>query len=477
MSLLPCQYTVSQLNRTVELVLKKNIGAAGIISVTGEISTYKVYPVRMGGQMLFFTLHEGEECLTCRCNPRDLQRILCVDTQTGEVFNAPRRIEDVFVSNRKVLVQGTLSVYARRDSTYQLNVASIIDMGASDRARQLKELKDRLAREGLFSDERKRPLPPNPVRVALVTSPQGAVIHDFLRNAQDRGLGARIRLYPVRVQGDTAGREIAQAVDAAGHDGVSQVVVVIRGGGSEEDLACFNDETLARTIAACPVPVLAGIGHETDFSLADMAADVRASTPTKAAQLLWSPRSEFLDLLDTLRHRLHHAAVRLIQISEQQLSQQENVLKAFSPQARLKTQERECADLARRCDAAMRRIAYASREQLVALRQRAAQAGIMITSSAVHMFDQAQIDLARAGRTCTVTREEQLERLALRLKAVSPLAPLERGFAILRDEQGHVLSSTRALAPGALVRAQVMDGAFTARVTDVRPGEPDKADA
>ncbi len=476
---MPGQYTVPQLNRLVELTLKKHVGAAGMVCVTGEIGSWRVVNTAAGWRMVFFTLHEGDESLSCTSFGRDLQRILSVDAMTGEVFSEPRAIEDVFVSERRVLAQGTIGTYSRRGaSQYQLNVFSISDMGAGDRARALKELKDRLAREGFFAEDRKRPLPGDPSCVAVVTSPTGAVIHDFVRNAQDRGLGARLRLYPVRVQGEGAAREIAAAVAAAGRDGMSQVVVVIRGGGSEDDLACFNEEVVARAIFACPVPVLAGIGHETDFSLADMTADVRASTPTKAAQLLWTPRADILAGLERLQGRADRALRRLLDANAARLDQYARVLRALSPRARLRTRAESLAGLAARLDRAYARLDARAGSELDALAGRLARGAGRPMDAARRALDSAGERLAHAGAALVSDRERALEHLALRLAAVDPLAPLQRGFALLQDEEGRVVRSVRDLQPGQDVRARLADGGAAMRVTALAPdARRDAADA
>ncbi|MDO5538332.1 MAG: exodeoxyribonuclease VII large subunit, partial [Desulfovibrionaceae bacterium] len=437
----PSQYTVSQLNRAVELALKKNIGAAGMVKVVGEIGSYKVSS-SVYGRMVFFSLHEGEESINCFVGGRDLQRLLGADPLTGEILPEPRRIEEVFASERRVMVEGCIGTYCRRgNSNYRISVTGITDLGAGDRARQLRLLMERLRKEGFFADERKRPLPPNPTCIALVTSPRGAVIHDFLRTAEDRGFGCRMRLYPVRVQGETAGPEIARAVAAAGRDGKSQVVVVIRGGGSEDDLACFNDETLARAIFACPVPVLAGIGHETDNSLADMTADKRASTPTQAAQILWTPRSDIRDVLDGLKSRADTAVTRLLENMSDRLRQHERMVRACSPKARLKNREEALGDLAGRLAAACQRLESRADRALTEAAEDLTAAGGRFLAPHGRALADSGARLMITGTNLCDTAGRELEHLALRLAAASPLAPLEKGFALLQDENGHVLRS------------------------------------
>ncbi len=439
-------YTVSQLNKLVGLTLKKYIGWHGVVSVAGEIGAPAIRTTKTGQPMVFFALHDDKEVINCKAWGRSLSRILTVDTETGEYYSEPKNPEEVFASERRVLIEGTLDVYAQGGrSVYQLDVFSVTDVGAGDRARQLKELKAKLSKEGFFSEDRKRPLPPNPSCVAVVTSPTGAVIHDFLRIARDRGMGARIILYPVPVQGTGAGQMIADAVHRAGHDGRSQVVVVIRGGGSEEDLACFNDEVLARAIFSCPVPVLAGIGHEPDYCLADMTADRRAPTPTAAAQYLWTSRADIRAGLDAWQDNLVRAMQRRIDAAALVLDQYEKLVRTLSPYARLKEQQHMTDDLARRLAMAKDRMLRSAGDDLA----RSAEA------------------LARTGSAFTDGRARSLERLALTLEALNPLAPLQRGYAYLEDEEGHVVRSVAGLACGRRIQAHVADGSVVARIEEI----------
>ncbi len=448
-------YTVSQLNRMVGLALKKYIGWHGVVSVAGEIGAPAIRSTKSGAPLVFFSLHDDREVINCKVWGRNLSRILSVNTETGEYYDEPRNPEDVFASERRVLVEGTLEAYAQGGrSIYQLDVLGMTDIGAGDRARQLKELKARLAKEGFFSEERKRPLPVNPSCVAVVTSPTGAVIHDFLRIARDRGLGSRIILYPVPVQGTGAGQMIADAVDRAGRDGRSQVVVVIRGGGSEEDLACFNDEALARAIFSCPVPVLAGIGHEPDYCLADMTADRRAPTPTAAAQYLWTSRADIRAGLDSWQNNLSRAMKRRLDAAAYSLEQYEKLVRTLSPHARLKAQQRETEDLARRLALAGKRLVGSAEDGLARSAER----------------------LMRTGQAFTDSRARSLERLALTLEALNPLAPLERGYAYLEDEDGHVVRSVAGLAAKSRILAHVADGTIAARVEEIQP-QPGRANS
>ncbi len=487
-------YSVAQLNRAIHGSIVRSVGSAGLVLVRGEVGSVRVSTLASGRNMVFFTLREGEEALSCVSYGRSLHMLLTCDRQTGEVFEPARKVQEVLVPERRVICEGMIGTYTRKGmSLFQLNVHSVTDCGAGDRLRELRLLKEKLLKLGYFCEERKRPLPVNPQRVALVTSVKGAVIHDFLRNAEDRGLGFRVRVYPVRVQGEGAGQEMAEAVARAGREEGMEVVVLIRGGGSEDDLACFNDEALARAIFECPVPVLAGIGHEVDFSLADLTADVRASTPTKAAQMLWTPRQDFLDEVCEVAGRARRAGLQLVARCSEAVRQTGQMLRVFSPQNRWAEQQRQVEEVRMRlavagrrlCDhaqqeAAQVRLACArtlplaesqGRQEVASLSDRLHKAGSLLVDSQKRAQDLCTRDLVRAGQVFADHRARAVERLRLELEAVSPLGPLKRGFALIQDSEGHVVRSVQDVQPGARVQIAVEDGTIAATVTGTKPRE------
>ena len=478
---------MAQLNRAVLRTISDNVGAHGLVLVRGEIGSLRVSSYGGGRAMVFFNLHEEDEALSCVSFGRSLEQLLSCDRHTGEVFSPPRKIEDVLANERKVICEGVLGTYTRRgQSLYQLTVRSVTDCGAGDRLALFRKLRDKLARLGYFAEERKRPLPVNPTQIALVTSPTGAVIHDFLRNAQDRGLGLHIRLYPVRVQGDDAGAEIAAAVVAAGKNPANQVVVIIRGGGSEEDLSCFNDEGLARAIFECPVPVLTGIGHEVDLSLADCTADVSASTPTKAAQMLLTPRADIRAELDATLARAQRAMAGTLAAMAREVAQTEKMLRALSPQRRYLRGLADIADLWERLGRAQARLVREAEQDVWELGDRASREmellcereeramdtlGQRLTRRMGYHLDRRESqlrflagDLERAGRSLVRDMANRVENLALRLEAASPLAPLQRGFALIRNEKGELVHSVYDVQEGEKVRMHMADGSVDAIV-------------
>lgn len=481
-------YTVPLLNQAVAGALR-GIGLGGRVLVKGEIANVSRRDYD-GWPMVFFDLKDGDETLSCISFGNALKLLLRRDTQTGEIFT-DRKIEDVLVAERKVLLEGVLGTYTRGRSVYRLMVNSVTDIGEGELMRRFREVRDRLSKLGYFSDDRKRRLPLNPTRIALITSEKGAVIHDFLQNARDRGFGCHIEFYPVRVQGIGAGAEIAEAVQKADARGTAQVIVIIRGGGSADDLACFNEEILAQAIFASKLPVLTGIGHEVDHTLAEMTADVGASTPTKAAQLLWTPRSEILAGVTDLAERAAYAFRGIIDAGDRELGSAGYTLKVLSPASRLRRMRDELArltsDLARygermvsdrafetarlagSADDSMRQRLAAETASVLSCAGRLPALGRNVRVRAENGLAMAAAVLKSRGRALVEGRSHDVESLALQLEAVSPLRPLERGFALVRDGKGGIVRGTASLAAGERVRVVMADGSFGALVEDVAP--------
>jgi len=514
-------YTVSQLARRVDSLLA-GIGAQGRVLVTGEIAE-PWFRRSAYGPVAGFTLTEGGESLTCISYGRALAGMLSRDVLTGECFDPPRKPEEVIIAGREVLCDGEIHAYAKKGkSLYQLVFMGVTDLAQGRRDLELRRLRAKLSKEGFFKEERKRPVPLNPTRIALVTSTQGAVIHDFLQNARRRGLGARIRLFPVRVQGDEAPADIVQAMALANQDPSLQCIVLIRGGGSVQDLACFDDERVARAVFESRLPVVAGIGHEVDTCLADMTADLRASTPTQAAQLLWEPRTELAARAEGTFARAKDAFARLVARQGGELSALGRSLRLVSPQAKMARQARDLAGLAARLHRGLGlRVQQASREasslalragrtldmafgqgreRLAEARRRLARTpqalilakaretgalALRLHRGLARAVQQEQGRLAgmsrllkASGKAFAEDREHALESLRLRLEAASPQRVLERGFAAVSDGEGRIVRSVQALEAGREVRIRMADGSFLAVVKAVAPADgtgPEKA--
>jgi len=370
-----------------------------------------------------------------------------------------------------VLVRGRVSVYEQRGQM-QLVAETMEPVGTGSLQLAFEQLRERLKAEGLFDTERKRPLPAFPRCIGIVTSPTGAVIRDFLNVVNRRHSGLSVLLYPVSVQGEAAPAEIEMAIaDLNAARGLVDLIVVARGGGSLEDLAAFNSERVARGIACSRLPVVSAVGHETDFTIADFVADLRAPTPSAAAELVTEAQHKIAERVAELARRLDRAArFQLLQKRQQfsrvPLSRTEGRMTAITHKLAQRLDE-----LSFRAEAALRAL----------IRLRCDRANDL--SAAVHRFDPRQRlahsrarlgDLrARIDRAVERRMDGSRSRLAAadaRLRALSPLAVLERGYALVIDEQGGVVRSAAQLTAGDRVTTRLAVGAFTSRVETTQNG-------
>ena len=366
----------------------------------------------------------------------------------------------------RVLGRGRLTLYEARGD-YQLVLDHLEEAGEGALRRAFEELKARLAAEGLFDAERKRPLPAHPRRLAVITSPSGAAVRDVLSVLARRFPLLEVDVLPVQVQGETAAAQITAMLKRAASSGRYDVVLLTRGGGSLEDLWAFNDEQLARTIAASPVPVVSAVGHETDFSLSDFAADLRAPTPSVAAELLVPNRSDLATRLQGMQRRLASLQSQSLRQAMQRADRAVLRLQAMRPQARLQLLQRRQEEARRRLESLWRgnleRRRATMRHSATVLRshqpqRRLADAREKTVSSSLR----AQAAIARILQRDAM----QLRGLARSLEAISPLATIARGYSILQDGNGRIVRSTDAVAPGDRLAARLQDGTLKLRVED-----------
>ncbi len=364
----------------------------------------------------------------------------------------------------RVLGRGRLTLYEARGD-YQLVLDHLEEAGEGALRRAFEELKARLQAEGLFDEARKRPLPPYPRRLAVITSPSGAAVRDVLSVLARRFPLLEVEILPTQVQGATAAAQIASLVERAGASGRYDIVLVTRGGGSLEDLWAFNDERLARAIAASPVPVVSAVGHETDFSLSDFAADLRAPTPSVAAELLVPNRTDLDTRLQGLQRRLSALQLQSLRQSMQRADRAVLRLQAMRPQARLQL-------LQRRQQEAHRRLESAWREQLERRRSHLRHAAAVLRATQpqrrLAMLRERLQSLGLRPQAA-IARELQRDTLKLRalarsLEAVSPLATVARGYSILADAEGRLVRSVSQVRPGDPVSARLGDGELKLRV-------------
>lgn len=358
----------------------------------------------------------------------------------------------------RVLARGRLTLYEARGD-YQLVLDTLEEAGEGALRQALEALKAKLAAEGLFDPARKRPMPAFPRRIAVLTSPSGAVIRDILSVLRRRFPLIEVDLLPVPVQGDGAAAQIRAMLQTADASGRYDVLLLARGGGSLEDLWAFNDEALARAIAACVTPVVSAIGHETDFTLADFAADLRAPTPSAAAELLAPDGSSLCNRLDALRRQLHSLHANALHQRMQRADRAFLRLQAQRPQARLQA-------LAERARQARQRLAQAMQRRLerehAALRHAEATLRGQHPRHTLQRLRDRLRDLAPRLQTLIAQRLQRealhLRGLARSLHAISPLATVARGYSILQQRDGRVVRSIVDAAPGDRLQARLQDG-------------------
>ena len=383
--------TVTELNNRIKSLLDRD-PVLSEVCVSGELSNYKTYP---SGHH-YFTLKDSESSLRC----------VMFKSSAARLRFRPE-------NGMNVIVFGNVSVFPR-DGAYQLYASAILPIGAGDLQAAFEQLKAKLSSEGLFDPSHKKALPEFPETIAVITSPAGAAIHDIIRILGRRWPMAKVLLLPVRVQGEEAPEEIAQALKTVNELDIADLIITGRGGGSIEDLWAFNDERVARAVYASHIPVISAVGHEPDVTISDYAADVRASTPSNAAEIAVPDREEIEGGLSKLRRRL------LVSFS--------NELSALRRQVNSLGEKRVLRDLSAQVD--IRRMALDRlRERLV----------LSLEQELVH-------------------KKHSFIQLSSALDALSPLRVLTRGYSYVTDENGAAIKSTAELEPGERVRLILSDG-------------------
>ncbi|MDW8326566.1 MAG: exodeoxyribonuclease VII large subunit [Anaerolineales bacterium] len=391
-------WTVTDLNRYVRQQLESDFRLQDV-RVRGEVSGFRAYP---SGHW-YFSLKDANAQVNC----------VMWRSRVNHQRYTPRDGDAVEVS-------GSVTLYEARGQ-YQLDVTGLQPQGEGALYREFMQLKARLEAEGLFDSTRKRPLPPRPRRIGLVTSPAGAALRDMLNILRRRLPLAEVILAPTLVQGPEAPAQIVTALQALAQL-MPDVIILARGGGSLEDLWAFNDERVARALAAMPVPTISGVGHETDFTIADFVADVRAPTPSAAAELVSAVSVDDLRAqVDAAFDRLVLALSEMLSARRAALNEQRAHLRRLSPVLQLRLARRRASELQARAAVAIRH----------------------------------QLELAR----------ERHNRLVQILSAVGPPAVLQRGYAIVRKPRGVIVRSVNDVQPGEALTVHVSDGEFGVEVT------------
>ena len=418
---------VSQVNSYIKEMLDTD-GLLGSLCIRGELSNYKKYP---SGHH-YFTLKDGQSQLKCVMFRSSAMR-LRFRPENGMMVQAAGRI----------------TVYPR-DGVYQLYCVAMTPEGAGDLAVAFEQLKKKLAAEGLFDPDHKKPLPAYPHRIAIITSAAGAAVHDMLRIIRHRYPLAEVKLLPVRVQGEEAAGEIAAALDYANRYQVADLIITGRGGGSMEDLWAFNEEVVARAIYRSKIPVISAVGHEPDVTIADYVADLRAATPSNAAELCTPDRQELRQKITDAQARMASLLSRQIKNCRAQLELRKNARVLQSP-------ENYLADRRQTLDVLTEKLARTMGSRLTK--------------------ETAQLTLCRqrlsTAETAVLAKErKRLETAAARLDAMSPLKVLSRGYSITENDRGIAVVSAKTLQPGDHIWIRFHQGSVDARVEQVREEQP-----
>jgi len=437
-------FSPSGLVRRARDLLERNFP---LLWIEGEISNFS----RPASGHLYFSLKDAQA------------QVRCAMFKPKSTFLRFRPADGM-----RVLARVRVGLYEARGE-FQLIVEHMEEAGEGALLREFEQLKARLAAEGLFDAARKRELPRMPRRIGVLTSPSGAAIRDVLSVIARRFPLIRVDLLPVPVQGREAPAAIIAMLLAASRAGLHDVFLLARGGGSLEDLWAFNHEGLARAIRASPIPVVSAIGHETDFTIADFVADLRAPTPSAAAELLVPDGADLSRLLHARQHRLQRCMQHQLHKFAQRVDHAHARLHTQHPQRRLRAGAQRLAQLrARLASQHPRRRVRAGAERLAQLRTRLAarHPATNLARRREHLRSRVQV-LRVALRNRIQARAAQVSELARALNAVSPLATLQRGYAILIDvETGRVVRSTQQTHSGTRLKARVADGELVVRVED-----------
>jgi exodeoxyribonuclease VII large subunit len=433
-------YSVSRLNREVKMLLERGLG---MVWLEAEISNL----ARPSSGHWYFSLKDANAQVRC-CMFRQRNMLCTFGVRDGQ----------------KVMVRARLGLYEPRGE-YQLVIEHMEDAGLGALQRQFEQLAAKLTAEGLFATERKRPLPKLPKRIGVITSPTGAAIRDILHVLARRFAAIPVLIYPVSVQGAAAAAEVCAALVAAGRRADCDVLILARGGGSLEDLWAFNQEALARAIVASPIPIITGIGHEIDFTIADFCADVRAPTPSAAAEIVVPDGEEWLASLRRGSARLQRALRRSMESRAQRLRWLSGRAALVSPSARLAQQSQRLDELEQRLSRSVGRLLAERRSSLAELRSslwRASPIARVQGAAARHKLLFARL---RAAALNNLRRSrERLAPLERTLNAVSPLATLQRGYAIVVGADGRILRDAADAAPGSVIEARLARGSVRAKV-------------
>lgn len=433
---------VSELNKQVKSLLENSFLS---IRVVGEISNL----AKPSSGHWYFTLKDQKAQVRCAMFRGNNLR----------VNFAPKE-------GHQVVVTGRVSLYEGRGD-YQMICSAMEQDGQGQLQVLFEKLKLKLQAQGLFEADRKKPIPEHPKCIGVITSPTGAAIHDILTVLKRRYPGLPVRLYPTAVQGNEAAGQIVKAIELANREGIADVLIVGRGGGSLEDLWPFNEESVALSLANSKIPTVSAVGHEVDFSIADMVADLRAPTPSAAAELLSPNGAEILANINRAERALKQRFDWVLTAKQAQLNNLRQRLR--HPGERIREQVQRCDELELRLHSAMNRMMRDKRTQL---NQNLSQLSRLNPSKTLTVHQERIKQLMSRLESLTQTkidrRKLELAEKVGRLQAISPLATLERGYALATTDQHEVIRDSRQVKAGQSINIRLQKGSITSTVSDIQ---------
>lgn len=444
-TLMPGIFTVSRLNQSVRQLLEQELGQ---IWVSGEISNFS----QPASGHWYFTLKDDGAQIRC-----------------AMFRNANRRMTFRPQHGQQVLVRANVTLYEPRGD-YQIIAESMQPAGEGLLQQQFEQLKQRLADEGLFAAEKKKPLPSPARRPGVITSPSGAALHDVLHILRRRDPSLPVVIYPTSVQGADASLQIVRAIEIANQRAECDVLIVGRGGGSLEDLWCFNDERVARAIFTSQIPIVSAIGHETDITIADFVADLRAPTPSAAAEIISRDRQELARQLIHQQQRLEMAMDYLLARQLNRYTRLRHRLEQQHPQLRLSRQQTALMRLDQRMKTALETQMRGAGERQLRLSQRLMQRSPQMRIQRLQsMLQQLEFRLLQSLNYRLGSTRERFAHALTHLEAVSPLATMARGYSVTRNAEGQVIKHIEQLAPGDSLTSRLIDGTIESTVIRVIP--------
>ena len=439
--------SVGELNRSAKMILESNFSS---VSVLGEISNL----AQPSSGHIYFTLKDAEGSIRC-----------------AMFKNQKMRMNFTPKDGDQCVLKGQVSLYAARGD-YQLIVRQMQPAGVGNLMQQFEELKQKLDKEGLFDPLKKKDIPSPPKHIGVITSASTAALQDVITTIKRRAPSSQVTLSPAMVQGDTAPQAIIKALDLIllfneTSTNPIDIVLMTRGGGSIEDLWAFNNEDLAREIYDFPIPVISGVGHEIDFTIADFVADMRAPTPTAAAELVTEFQFQLSDRLQEIQLGLINGLRNILQINKQKLDLLESNLK--SPQVILNEQKQKLDNIELRLKQSVEKKFLFSQQSLALLKQSIAEKNpYKIIKELLKDIDLLSKDMIKNFTYLVENKSKSLEKINSNLHAFSPLAVLDRGYAIVQNASGQAIKNSQEVQEAELVTTRLSSGSFKSKIAGIK---------